>query len=168
MSAAPPLAFRWDGEAMRPLRPKACAAAYEPGIYWLEPTPERSWHSHAHQFAWLKEAWENLPESLSDQFPSPEHLRKWALIDTGWHRESVIDAGSRAAALRVAAYARGEDVFAHVVTRGSLVVIRKARSQAMHGHDRMSRAEFQTSKDAIMTRIARLIGVSPEDFGRAA
>jgi hypothetical protein len=89
-------------------------------------------------------------------------LRKKALIATGWHREAIIEAGNAKAALRVAAYARGRDEFAHVITRGPTVIVRWARSQRMHGQDRMDKAEFQQSKDDILGWIANLLGVDPE------
>ena len=154
---------------MIPTRPQAAAKAYETSRrYWLDEVSERSWISHRHEFAWIAEAWSNLPEALMDTFPTPEHLRKAALIATGWHRETIIDAGNAAAALRVAAYARGEDEFAHVVTRGPTVIVHKARSQRMHGLDRMDKAEFQASKDAILGWISELIGVTPERLRGAA
>jgi hypothetical protein len=161
--------FTWSGEAMVPARPKLAAEAYEVGRrYWLEEVSERSWASHAHEFAFVAEAWGNLPEALADGFPTPEHLRKAALIATGWRRETIIDAGNAKAALRVAAYARGEDEFAHVVARGSTVIVQKARSQRMHGHDRMDKDEFQRSKDDILGWISELIGVAPDELRGAA
>lgn len=163
------LPFRWDGERMVPMRPKAADKEYVIGrLYWLTEVSDRSWISHRHEFAWIASAWDNLPEALTDTFPSPEHLRKSALVATGWHRETIIDAGNAAAALRVAAYARNEDEFASVRTRGSTVIIHKARSQRMHGADRMDKAEFQKSKDDIMTWIAALIGVEPNELRGAA
>jgi len=161
------MAFKWDGEAMRPLRPGS--AKFEAGeIYYLEEASERSLISHQHQFAWLKTAWENLPEKYSKAYPSPSHLRKRALIEAGYFTERIIDAGSKPAALRVAAYVRGEDAFAHVVARGAYVFVRKARSQAMRGPNRMTRAEFQDSKTKIMQLVADLIGVRPEELEKAA
>ena len=166
-----PLACKWDGaaQAFRPLRPQEAGKLYLDGqVYWLEESADRSRLSHDHQFAWLNEAWRQLPEGLMDLYPTPEHLRKRALIDCGYFRETVIDVGTRAGALRVAAYARGEDEFAHVVTRGCLVVIRCARSQRMSGSDRMTKEEFQASKTAILGKIAGLIGVEPDELLRAA
>ena len=55
-----------------------------------------------------------------------------------------------------------------MVTRGSTVIVRKARSQRMHGHDRMDKAEFQKSKDDILGWISNLIGVEPERLKGAA
>jgi hypothetical protein len=155
----------WNGAQMVPVRPDAARGAYELGKrYWLDEVSERNWISHEHQFAWIAEAWNNLPEPLMETFPTPEHLRKAALIATGWHREMIIEAGNKEAALRVAAYVRGKDEFSRVVTRGSTVVVRTARSQRMRGLDRMEKAEFQKSKDDILDWIANLIGVSAEDL----
>jgi hypothetical protein len=163
------MCFTWNGSEMTPTRPKAADKAFVIGQrYWLDEVSDRSWISHRHEFAWIAEAWNNLPESFAEIFPSPEHLRKAALIATNWHRETIIDAGSRAAALRVATYARGEDEFARVVARGSTVVVQKARSQRMHGHDRMDKEEFQKSKDDILGWISELIGVEPQRLLGAA
>jgi hypothetical protein len=161
--------FMWNGEAMIPARRKAADKAFVIGQrYWLDEVSERSWASHQQQFAWIAEAWANLPDALAEPFPSPEHLRKAALIATGWLRETVIDCGSRAAAARVAAYARGEDEFARIVVRGPTVIVQKARSQRMHGLDRMLKAEFEASKADILGWIAALIGVEPERLKGAA
>jgi len=163
------MAFTWNGEAMIPAKPKLADKEYVIGRrYWLDEVSDRSWLSHQQQFAWIAEAWANLPETMGEMFPSPEHLRKAALIATGWHRETVIDAGNRAAAARVAAYARGEDEFARVTVRGSTVVVQKARSQRMHGHDRMLKDEFQKSKSDILEWIANLIGADPKVLENAA
>jgi hypothetical protein len=150
---------------MVPVRPDAARGAYELGKrYWLDEVSERSWISHEHQFAFIAQAWDNLPERLMDIYPTPEHLRKAALIATGWYRETIIEAGGKEAAQRVAAYVKNDDEFAHVVVRGPAVFVRKARSQRIRGLDRMDRKEFQHSKDAILGWIATLVGVSAEDL----
>lgn len=155
--------FMWNGEVMVPTKPKLADKAYVIGQrYWLDEVSERSWVSHRHEFAFVMNGWENLNNELTEKFPSPGHLRKAALIATGWYRETIIDAGNKAAALRVAAYVKGEDEFAYVVVRGQTVEVRKARSQRMRGRDRMDKAEFQASKDAILGWISNLIGVEPE------
>jgi hypothetical protein len=151
------------------MRPDAARGAYELGRkYWLDEVSERSWISHAHEFAFVAEAWNNLSEELMDKFPTPEHLRKAALIATGWYREMIIEAGNKEAALRVAAYVKGKDEFSHVVTRGPTVIVKTARSQRTRGHDRMDKDEFQNSKTSILQWIASLIGVDPETLEKAA
>lgn len=161
--------FTWNGEAMVPAQPKLADKTYVIGQqYWLEEASERSWISHRQEFAFVRDAWDNLPYALVDKFPTPEHLRKAALIATGWFNETVLNAKSQREAFRFAAYARGEDEFAHVRIGGSTVVVRKAKSQRMRGPGRMNKPDFQASKDDILRWIAELIGVEPERLRRAA
>lgn len=161
-----PQPFTWDGEVMRPRRPRAADREFVIGeTYVLERWESRSTLSHNHEFAWLSDAWKNLPEPLADQFPTPEHLRKRALIDAGYYTETIIDASTNAAALRVASYARTKDDFAYVVVRGSLVVERVAKSQSRRA---MNRKEFQESKTAILEIVSAMIGVTPEELTKEA
>lgn len=165
-----PMLFQWDGDVMRPRSPREADRRYVVGeIYRMEVREERSMSSHGHQFAWLTEAWKQLPEKMADLYPSPEHLRKRALIEAGYYREEIIDAGSNAGALRVAAYVRGREEFALVIVRGAVVVIRQAKSQSYRS---MDRKEFAASKQAVMEIVAGLIGVPVDELkqeaGRAA
>lgn len=163
-----PLAFEWSGEAMVPLRQCARMADKEyviGEVYRLAIHEERSPSTHNHEFAWLKEAWQNLPENIADLYPSPEHLRKRALIEAGFYDETVIDVGTNAGALRVASAWRAKDDFALVVVRGPIILIREAKSQSRRA---MNRQEFQASKSAIMEVIANMIGVSPSSLTREA
>jgi hypothetical protein len=125
---------------------------------------DRSYQSNRHEFAWLHQAWLNLPEHLAEQLPSPEHLRKRALIDCGYYDETIVDADTKTAALRVAAAFRAREEFSYIVVRGPLVVIRTAKSQSRRA---MAKAEFQESKTKIMELIAGLIGVSVDDLQKA-
>jgi hypothetical protein len=164
----PPLVYQWNGEAMEPLPRFHNLANSQLCIgqtYRLVEEEERSEVSHRHEFAWLREAWQNLPEAISDDFPTSEHLRKRALIATGFYNEQIIDAGSQAAALRVAIGVRaipGED-FSHIVTRGGLVVIRRAKSQK---RSQMGAADFQASKTAILEWVANLLSITPEQLSQ--
>lgn len=160
-----PITFYWDGEVMRPASPRNLAACDKEFVvgerYALMRYEERSTASHNHEFAWLAEAWRNLPEQYADMFPSPEVLRKRALIDAGFYNETVVDAGSNAAALRVASAFRARDEFAAVVVRGPIVVIRDAKSQSRRA---MDRREFQASKEALMEVVASMLGVTVGDL----
>lgn len=157
---------RWDGEAFQPLPhvKVRCDKELVIGeIYFLAPVEDRSMVSHRHQFAWIKTAWQMLPESIAYLYPSPEHLRKRALIEAGFFTEEVIDAGTNAAALRVAAYVQSKDIFTMVIVRGRYVLVRHAESQSLNA---MKKRRFQESKDAVLTVIAKMIGVSVEDLRR--
>ncbi len=163
-----PIIFTWDGEAMRPL-PRFAKEADRRfvigGHHWMEEIEERSVVSHNHEFAWLKDAWLNLPESVAALYPTPEHLRKRALIEAGFYDEQIVDAGSNAAAVRVASAFRAREEFSLVIVRGAFVILRTAKSQSRRA---MKKAEFQQSKSAIMEVIAGMIGVDPQDLSKAA
>lgn len=165
MSTGRPIAFQWDGEAMRPLHPKLADKEYVVGErYMLAPFEQRSVASHNHEFAWLHEAWLNLPERYAEQFPSAEHLRKYALIQAGYSNSHSLVCGSKAEALRVAAFIRPLDEFAVVTVNGCVVNRFTAKSQSRRA---MGREEFQDSKTKIMDVIAQMIGVEPEQLARA-
>jgi len=168
MTNLPPIHCTWTGEAWEPLKRhhNICNAELVVGqVYPLILHEDRSDASHKHEFAWLREAWLNLPEHLADQFPSPEHLRKRALIDSGFCNQEIIDAGSNASAIRVASLVRSMDDFALVIVRGPAVVIRRAKSQSRRA---MDRTEFQASKTAVMETVAAMLSVTPDDLKRNA
>lgn len=126
---------------------------------------ERSDASHRHEFAWLKQAWESLPESLAGEpwAASPEHLRKYALIQCGYCdvREVVVADGDDAK--RVMAFVRPlVDRYAIVAASGPVVRIYTARSQSRRA---MGKADFQESKTRIMDWVAQLLGTTAEAFG---
>jgi hypothetical protein len=161
-----PLTYRWDGEAMQVAKrhQRAADAAFTIGAeYDLVEHQDRSEASHGHEFAWLKEAWRNLPERYADNFPTTEHLRKRALIDAGFFNEEIIDAGSNAAALRVASAFRRREEFSLVIVRGAFVFIRSAKSQSRRA---MDKAEFQASKQGIIDVVSAMLEVAPADLVR--
>lgn len=153
----PPIPFQWDGRVMVPLHAGRASKVYEAGErYVLVPAQHRSQESHSHQFAWLREAWMSLPDHLAEQFPTAEHLRKWALIRAGYCDSHTITCASRAEALRVAAFIRPIDEFAVVVTNSATVTRYTAKSQSRRA---MGAKVFQQSKTAIMEVVAKMLGV---------
>lgn len=162
------LPFRWSGEAMEPAQgfAKRADEAFVIGqTYVLALQEDRSAASHRHYFACVREAWENLPEALAAQFPTPDHLRKRALILTGYRNEREFVASSRAEALRIAAFLRPADEFALVSVSGCSVTEWTARSQNTKA---MDKATFAASKDAVLGKLAEVLGVEPDQLGRAA
>jgi len=155
MDTFPPLTCDWDGEVFRPIHPRRADNYLTVGErYSLVQYEDRSAATHNHQFAWLYDAWMNLPEDIADQYPTPEHLRKRALIDAGFYDETIIDAGTHAAAIRVAAAVQAIDTFALVFVRKCFVIRRTAKSQSRRA---MKKDEFQKSKTAIMEVIDALL-----------
>lgn len=156
-----PMVFHWNGEAMIPHNAKRADREFVVGQnYPLIQHEDRTSATHNHEFGWLKDAWLNLPESLSDLYPTSEHLRKRALIDAGYYNEEIIDAGSNAAALRVASAFRKREEFSLVIVRGAFVIIRTAKSQSRRS---MDKKEFQASKTAIMEIIEGMTGAKASE-----
>lgn len=159
---ARPVPMRWSGEAMVPLPSfsKLADKSYVIGeVYPMAPLEGRSEVSHSHQFAWLREAWMSLPESMAAEYPSPEHLRKRALIATGWCTMTDYVCSSAAEAARWATNLRKEvDEYALVIVERAVVRVFKAKSQAIRA---MGGEDFQASKTAILEWVANLLGVDP-------
>lgn len=162
MMHASPLIFEWDGEGFKPIRrhAKECDARFVIGErYVLDEIQERSAASHKQYFASIRDSWMLLPEHMAEQFPTPDHLRKYALIRAGFRDERSIAASSKAEALRIAAFIRPMDEFAIVTVHGSIVTVYTAKSQSMRA---MGKAQFQASKQSVLDFIASLIEVEPE------
>lgn len=150
MSKVAPLIFEWDGEAMIPLRRFHNIANAEFTVgerYRMEAQEQRSLVSHAHYFATLNDIWLSLPERYGDAIPSVEHMRKWALIRTGYRDERSIVCASKAEAKRIAAFVKPMDDFAIVVVNEATVSVFTAKSQSMKA---MGGKEFQRSKEAVL------------------
>lgn len=156
MTAIPPLKFSWDGEAFYPKVPRLADRYFTVGEeYSLIPHEDRSAASHRHYFASINEAHSNLPELLAERLPTPEHLRKYALVKAGYRDERSIVCASKAEALRMKAFVEPIDDFAIVVAEGSTVTVFTAKSQSLRA---MGKKAFAESKDAVLRIISELIG----------
>lgn len=131
----------------------------------------RSGNSHRHQFAWVNEAWQNLPED-AEGLPwaeTPETLRKHALIATGWHDTYTVDCGSNAAGERMKAHLvaaeRRAAGYAIGQLRGPILTIWTPKSQSLRA---MGAKDFAKSKSDIMEWIAAKVGVTLEELQRNA
>ena len=164
-----PINFKWDGETMQPVSPrdaKACDDVFVIGErYALAPVESRSTASHNHYFACIKDGWDNLPDSELERFPSTEHLRKFALIKSGYANQTQHVASSKVEAIRLAAFIRPMDTYAIVIATNCVVTVYTAQSQSIKA---MGKKVFQESKDAVLSFIASLIGAKATDLGQAA
>ncbi|WP_313014588.1 hypothetical protein [Brevundimonas sp.] len=160
-----PLPYFWDGEAMRVLPgfQRQADQLFTIGErYRLAPVEERSGASHRHFFAAINEAWANLPERLAAHYPTAEHLRARALIEAGYCTIADYVCSSRAEAVRWAANLRAEaSEYALVVISETVVRVFKPKSQSVKA---MGREEFQASKDAVFTALAKMIGVTTAEL----
>jgi hypothetical protein len=162
-----PIRFIWDGEALRPdgmhflrLCLKEFGEGEEVTMQRYEP---RSMASHNHYFAQIGEAWQNLPDHLLERFPTAEHLRKYALIKAGYADHRSITCSSKAEAQRLAAFIKPMDEYALITVNDATVFVFTAQSQSMRA---MGKEKFQASKDAVLTVISDIIGVSTDELER--
>lgn len=163
-----PIPFVWDGEAMVPAERfrKHCDKEFVVGLeYPLVIHESRSRASHNHFFASIEEAWLNLPEHLQEHFPSSEHLRKYALIKSGYADNRSIVCASKAEAQRLACFIKPMDAYAIVSAHEATVTVWTAQSQS---HKAMGKAVFQKSKDDVLDIIAGLVGVKPQTLAQEA
>jgi hypothetical protein len=168
-----PLPFIYFGEgvfhASSPHFAKVCDHAFTKGqrVLLIEQS-ERTPQSHAHFFASIHDTWANLPDHLAVEFPTPEILRKHALIMSGFRRERKFAASSAAEARKIAAFLRPQersDDYAIISVHGSLIVEWKAMSQS---YSAMPKGVFQKSKTAVIEYLADMIKVDPETLKREA
>jgi hypothetical protein len=161
-----PIPCMWDADS-RAFRPLPAFARRTADVYGhsevvtLAPVEDRSAASHRHYFAAINECWRSLPEELTLQFSSPDHLRKAALIKAGYRDERSIVCSSHAEALRVAAFIRPLDDYAIVSVVGSTVVQLTAKSQSQKA---MGKEVFGESKEAVFNVLADMLGVPVGDL----
>lgn len=162
-----PIPMVWDGEALRPKQgygPRAGREYAAGKVYLIAPVEERSRRSERHYFVTIREAWQNLPQAGADRFPSPEALRKYALIKTGYRDERSIACSSKAEAQRVASFIKPLDDFAIITVNEAMVTVFTAKSQAERA---MGARVFQESKTAVLEFIAGLLGVTVDELSAA-
>jgi len=132
--------------------------------YSLVQQAQRSPSSHNHYFAVIAAAHDSLPDELLETYPTPEHLRKKALIRKGYRNEREYVCASAAAARDLVLTIRDLDDYAIIEARETVVRIWTAKSQskaAMPGN-----GEFQKSKADVLEFIGDLLNVDPETLGR--
>jgi hypothetical protein len=165
-----PLRLRYEGEGFFRVLSNYWAERADKAfvigeVYTLVEHHERSTASHNHYFASITEGWRNLPDELLETYPTPEHLRKRALIAKGYRDERTIVCSSKAEAGRVAAFVRPMDEYAVVSVREAVIRVWTAKSQSMKA---MGKAEFAESKNAVLDFIADLLGVTTDELAKAA
>ncbi len=163
----------WTGTALEPCGPFAakqmCDRLGDGQITAVDLDPDRTAKSHRHQFAFVRTAWENLPEHLqgAPYAATPETLRKHALIATGYCHTEMIAVGTRQRAERVAAsvsaIARRMHGYALTTVEGAVVYCHTPMSQKQR---EMGGEMFKRSKQDILDWMAHLIGVSSDDLAR--
>ena len=167
-----PLTYRGEGlfEASSPYHRKRVDGLYGKGeLIEVEVIEDRSPASHRHYFARVTELWQNLPEWLEGDFSNPTHLRKFALIRTGYctkqtlvfHSDKMKSASKKA--VEAADWISDLDpyVICEIVRTGysaAVLTVWRAESQKMN---KMKRHRFQQSKDDVLSFIECLLSSPP-------
>ena len=150
----------FDGRAFVPSTPfmhrRARDAFGEGEVVVLAAENERSMRSHRHFFSALHDLWLNLPERHAGApwAQSSEHLRKYALIRTGYADSQSFPCSTAAEAQRWASRLRPLDEFSVIVVEGSTVVRFTAKSQSVKA---MGSKVFNASKQAVLQFIEALL-----------
>ncbi len=173
-----PIIFVWDENAkvMRPLPRYLNLAARQFSHneeYTLVQQEYRSVKAHRFYFASINEGFANLPENIAARFPTPEHLRKWLLIENGYFDEREFEFEGRDAhvmARKLAAFIRTEDNYARITVHKSgptksKVIVRRAKSQS---ESSMQKAEFDESSKAVLDSLSAMIGVKRTELQKEA
>ena len=154
-----PIALVWNGEAFEPANrfwSKKCDERFVVGqSYAMDEVHQRSHASHAHYFAALHDIWQSLPESMAEQFPTEDHMRKYALIRTGYRTTVQHVCKTNAEAERLAAAIRPYDTYQVVTVDGPIVTVHHALSQDMRS---MNKGQFLMSKQDVLDWCGDLIG----------
>lgn len=130
-------------------------------IYDVDVRTDRSIKSHSHFFASLNEAFLNLPEAHRLDIPTVEHLRKRAMIHTGWAHSYRIPCASGRAVSDLSKLLRETDAYVVCVPmKDNVLAVYKARSMSMRD---MKKAEFQKCKDDVLAWAWDLVGTAPPD-----
>lgn len=132
-------------------------------VVTFERHEERSTASHNHYFACINEAFNNLPEG-DNRFPTPDALRKWALIKNNYctKTEAVFDSTQQAA---IAAAFTGNAEGVIIVVKENVLVKYTAKSQSVKAMDKQ---EFQRSKVDVLDTIAELLALKRKQLEKSA
>lgn len=130
-----------------------------------ERTNDRSKRSHDHFFAQLEDLWRNLPEHIADEFPSADHLRKFALIKSGHCTMARIVCATNKEAIFACSLFQSMDGFAVCEVAARVVTVWRAKSQS---YKAMGKTLFQKSKDDVFRVISEIIGTDASQAGMAA
>lgn len=149
----------WDGTGFVPLprHTKRCDETFVVGQrYIVEAELPRNMAMHRAYFAQIKDLWSSLREDVAEQYPSPEALRKFALIRTGYCHETMRVFQTHRDAVMAASFVAALDDFAVVEVSENVLRCWRAKSQSVKD---MGSDEFKRSKEDVLRFVAGIVGV---------
>lgn len=166
-----PVILQWDDDHFvpDPRHLARCRAQFVVGQqYPLEVIQPRNMASHRGYFAAIHEAWLNLNEEDAAKFKTSEHLRAWALVETGWCKETDYPCESVEEAMMVAKIIRARSSYAIIGRKGNVVKVFDPRSQAVYGPDAMGADDFKASKQQVLDLVATMARTTRGELVRNA
>lgn len=167
--SAKPVTFIWS-EAEKTMRPfgvgmeRRASEYYGDGeIVRLAEPQDRTQQSEGHYFAVLHELWQSVPEKLRGEeewAESEEHMRKFALIKTGFYNVQEYPCDTAVEAKKWAARLKPMDEYSLVTVNGTVVRRFTAKSQSRNAMP--GKGEFHDSKQKVLGYLADLIGLPPD------
>lgn len=168
MTDAPILFLCLDDNGMVPASPywqRKAAEQFKPGLrYELIEYQDRSDNSHKHLFATIREAHDNLPDELLDEYPTADRLRRKLLIRGGFCSEQSVPCATKVEAQRWADAIRRREPDSVVLVRGAVVRIFTAESMSYRS---MDRKRFAAAKEFILGELSTMIGTTPRELESA-
>lgn len=167
---------------LNPRYARVAAAQFRDGEdYPLEVKEQRSSAEHKHYFAVINNAFDNISDAETlELLSTPNKLRQWALIQSGWCDVTVFGPLPKKAAINAARTAainfRSKDDYVEITMRSShdeetgeingyAVVIKTAKSQSRAS---MDKEDFRKSKTDVLDLLAGQIQVKRRDLERSA
>lgn len=163
-----PVACVWTGEHFVPLPrfKRLCDEQFEVHEeYPLIVSEERSMSHHRGYFASVREAWKNLAEEYGTRFPSPDHLRAWALVECGYATETDYVMDSAKDARKLALALRKMSPLAVIQISGNVVKHFEAESQSVPA---MKKERFDASSRDVLQLVASMARTTPTELKKNA
>ena len=132
----------------------------------MEVVQQRSMPAHKRYFAALHDGWLNLSEEYKDRFKTDEHLRAWALVQTGFCTETDYPFDSRKDALLAARIIRTRSAYTVIKVSGDVVKVFDPESQSVYGPNAMAPERFKESSNAVLDLVATMARTSAGTVSR--
>jgi hypothetical protein len=174
----PAIKVTYRGNAFHPLSPSWASQFYDEGQqYFVKVEKERYWPGHQAFMAFIREAWQSLPESRRKEFPNEDFLRYRLLIAAGYSERRMFICRDKPEAIRMADMVdqlfppTEEDRYRLVSIVGSdnapeefaVLMVERPLSQAM---DAMDSDTFWQSVEAVENHLATMFGITRETIAK--
>lgn len=167
------LRARFDGEAFRPLdkfMPEVRRTYATGSLVVIDADYPENMAANRAYHAEIRALWQNLPETLDVHYPRPDHLRKRALIKTGYYTANSVALKTAEEARVVAGIMKPLDEFSVVIVRDNVIRIFRPRSQRLRHNDedavKMDADELRQSRKDVLEFCRKIVGVNAAEARR--